>query len=137
MSYGTGSSLSASSLDEYGRFTATAIYAPQNVERLEAAFKEEVARAVKEGFTPEEIAAAKSGYLQSRQVSRAQDNELAGRLNSYLFLGRTLAWDADLEKKIAALTPADVNEAMRRYIDPSKLIIIKSGDFAKAAAPTK
>jgi zinc protease len=137
LSYGSGSSLFASSLDQYGRFTATAIYAPQNVERLEAAFKEEMARMVKDGFTAEEVAAAKSGYLQSRQVSRAQDNELAGRLNNYLFFGRTLAWDEDLEKKIAALTPDQINAAMRRYIDPSKLIIIKSGDFAKATAPTK
>jgi zinc protease len=31
---------------------------------------------LKDGFTAEEVEAAKSGYLQSRQVSRAQDNEL-------------------------------------------------------------
>ncbi|HYY98974.1 MAG TPA: pitrilysin family protein, partial [Pyrinomonadaceae bacterium] len=134
LSYGAGSSLNVSSQDQWGRFTATAIYAPQNVEKLEAAFKEEMARAVKDGFTAEEVAAAKSGYLQSRQVSRAQDNELAGRLNNYLFLGRTLAWDEELERKVAALTPEQVNAAVRRYIDPSKLIIVKSGDFAKTAA---
>jgi zinc protease len=126
-----------SSLDQYGRFTATAIYAPQNVEKLEAAFKEEMARMAKDGFTPEEVAAAKSGWLQSRQVSRAQDNELASRLNNYLFVGRTLTWDEELERKIAALTPEQINAAMRKYIDPSKLIIIKSGDFAKNAAAPK
>ena len=135
LSYGTGSGLNVSSFDQYGRWTATAIYAPQNVERLEAAFKEEMARAVKDGFTPEEVAAAKSGYLQSRQVSRAQDNELASRLNNYLFIGRTLAWDDELEKRIAALTPEQINAAVRKYIDPSKFIIIKSGDFKTAAAP--
>jgi len=137
LSYGVGSGLSVSSLDQSGRFMATAIYAPQNVERLEAAFKEEIARMLRDGFTSEEVAAAKSGYLQSRQVSRAQDNELAGRMNNYLFLGRTLAWDEELERKIAALTPEQINAAMRRHIDPSRLVIIKSGDFAKAAAPTK
>jgi zinc protease len=134
LSYGAGSSLNVSSQDQWGRFTATAIYAPQNVEKLEAAFKEEMARAVKDGFTAEEVAAAKSGWLQSRQVSRAQDNELAARLNNYLFFGRTLAWDEELERKVAALTPEQVNAAVRRYIDPSKLIIVKSGDFAKTAA---
>src|SRR5256714_9273326 len=137
LSYGVGSLLNVSSLDQYGRFMATAIYAPQNVEKLEAAFKEEIARMLRDGFTAEEVEAAKSGYLQSRQVSRAQDNELAGRMNNYLFLGRTLQWDADLEAKIKALTPEQVNAAMRRYIVPSKITIIKSGDFAKAAAPTK
>ncbi|HZT60395.1 MAG TPA: pitrilysin family protein [Pyrinomonadaceae bacterium] len=134
LSYGVGSGLSISSFDQYGRFMATAIYAPQNVNRLEAAFKDEIARMLRDGFTAEEVEAAKSGFLQSRQVSRAQDNELASRLNGYLFLGRTLQWDADLEAKIKALTPEQINAAMRKYIDPAKITIVKSGDFAKAAA---
>ncbi|HYX41569.1 MAG TPA: pitrilysin family protein, partial [Pyrinomonadaceae bacterium] len=139
LSYGVSSGINVSSLDESGRFQAFAIYAPQNVDKLEAAFKEEIARMLKDGFTTEEVEAAKSGYLQSRQVSRAQDNELAGTLNRYLFFGRTLQWDAELESKIKALTPEQINAAMRKYIDPTKITIIKSGDFAKtaAAAPTK
>ncbi|HEX8500216.1 MAG TPA: pitrilysin family protein [Pyrinomonadaceae bacterium] len=135
LSYGAGSSLNVSALDQWGRFTATAIYAPQNVEKLEAAFKEELARMLKDGFTAEEVSAAKSGWLQARQVSRAQDNELASRLNSYLFLGRTLAWDEELERRIGALTPEQINAAMKRHIDPARLVIVKSGDFKAAAGP--
>ncbi len=131
LSYGVGSGINISALDEYGRFTANAIYAPQNVEKLEAAFKEEIARMLKDGFTAEEVEAAKSGYLQSRQVSRAQDNELASRLNNYLFLGRTLQFDSDLDAKLRALTPEQIVAAMRRHIDPTKMTIIKAGDFAK------
>jgi zinc protease len=131
LSYGVGSGLNVSSLDEAGRFTASAIYAPQNADKLEAAFKEEIHRMLKDGFTADEVASAKTGYLQSRQVSRAQDNELAGRLNQYLFLDRTLRWDADLEAKIKALTPDQINGAMRRHIDPAKITIMKAGDFKK------
>lgn len=131
LSYGVGSGINVSALDEYGRFTANAIYAPQNVEKLEAAFKEEIGRMLKDGFTSEEVEAAKSGYLQSRQVSRAQDNELAGRLNQYLFLKRTLQWDADLDSKLKSLTSEQINAAMRRHMDPSKITIVKAGDFAK------
>ena len=134
LSYSIGSGLNASALDKSGSFTAQAIYAPQNVARLEAAFKEEVERALKEGFTAEEIEAAKKGILQAREVSRAQDAELARKLSSYLFLNRTLAWDAELEKKILALTPEQVAAAMRRHIDPAKLTIVKAGDFAKASS---
>src|SRR5205085_388484 len=57
LSYGVGSGLNVSSLDRSGRFTATAIYAPQNVEKLEAAFKEEIARMLKDGFTAGEVEA--------------------------------------------------------------------------------
>jgi zinc protease len=133
LSYGVGSGLTVSSLDEYGRFTATAIYAPENVAKLEAAFKEEIDRMLKDGFTAEEVAAAKTGYLQSRQVSRAQDNELAGRLNNFLFLDRTLQWDAEIEKKIQALSADQIIAAMRRHIDPKRITILKAGDFKAPA----
>ncbi|MGH9801895.1 MAG: hypothetical protein ACRD82_16155, partial [Blastocatellia bacterium] len=65
------------------------------------------------------------------QVSRAQDSELVGKLSSYLFLGRTLARDAEFEKKVEALTPAEITAALQRHIDPAKITIIKAGDFAK------
>ena len=58
---------------------------------------------------------------------------LAGALATGLYLNRTLAWDAELEKKIEALTPEQIVAAMRKHIDPAKITIIKAGDFAKAA----
>jgi zinc protease len=48
-------------------------------------------------------------------------------------LGRTMAWDADFDQKISALTPGQIADAMRRWLDPAKLTIIKAGDFAGAA----
>jgi zinc protease len=138
LSYGVGSQFAASPLEESGTFLTFAIYAPQNAQKLEAAYKEEIARALKDGFTDQEVKEAKSGYLQNAQVGRAQDQALAGKLSSYLFLDRTLAWDGSLEKKIAALAPEEIAAAMRRHIDPSKVTIVKAGDFEKpaAAAPT-
>jgi len=85
---------------------------------------------LKDGFTEQELKEARSGYLQSRQVSRAQDAGLARTLAQDLFLKRTLEWDAAFEKKIAALTPGEILEAMRRSIDPSRITIVKAGDFA-------
>jgi zinc protease len=122
-----------SSLDKNGRFIVQAIYAPENRARLEAAFAEEIALALKDGFTEAELKAAKTGWLQSREVSRAQDAELAARLNTLQFLGRTIAWDAELDRKVAALTPAAVKAALERHLIPAKISIIKAGDFAKAA----
>ncbi|GAB4035269.1 M16 family metallopeptidase [Spirosoma jeollabukense] len=133
ISYGVGSQLSANPLDKTGMFMTYAIYNPENAERLEKAFREEMDKAVKEGFTADEIKAARSGLLQARMVARAQDPSLAGTLNNYLYLNRTLNWDAEFEKKIESLTPEQVNAAMKKHIDPSKISIIKAGDFAKAA----
>jgi zinc protease len=120
-------------LDKGSSFLTFAIYAPQNRDKLEIAFKEEIARALKDGFTAEEITAAKSGYLQGQQVTRAQDASLARTLATDLYIKRTLAWDADFEKKVGALTPEEIAAALRKHFDVSKMSIFKAGDFAKAA----
>ena len=136
LSYGAGSRLSSSALDETGTFFASAIYAPENVERLEAAFKEEIARMLKDGFSAEDVAAAKQGWVQAQQLSRTEDRRLARNLNNYLLLGRTIAWDAEFERKVQALTSEQINRAMRKYITPDKITFIKAGDFAKSKAKT-
>jgi zinc protease len=131
LSYGVGSQISASPLDSSGSFVSYAIYAPQNASKLEAAMREELERVRKDGFTESEVAEAKKGYLQGEQVARAQDSSLARALTGGLFLGRTLYWNEDFEKKIAALSPADIAAAMRKHLDPSKFSVVKAGDFAK------
>ena len=91
--------------------------------------REEIERVLRDGFTEEEITAGKSGLLQARRAARIQDRNLIGRLSLYLFVGRTFAWDIDFERKIAALTPGEVRDAMRRHFDVSKMAVIKAGDF--------
>ena len=134
LSYGAGSSLTASPLDRSGRFMAYAIFAPQNEAKLLAALNEELARALKDGFTDAELRDAKAGWLQSRQMARSQDGGLAQALATGSFLGRTLAWDEALEKKVSALGAADVQAAMKRHLDFAKLTVVTAGDFAHAAA---
>ncbi len=133
LSYGVGSRLSVGSTDRGGSWSAFAIAAPQNIEKVEAAFKEEIAKALKDGFTAVEVAAAKSGALQQRLQTRAQDASLAGALASNSYLGRTYAWSKEFEDKIAAAKPEDVVAAFRKHVDPAKISIVKAGDFVKAA----
>ena len=78
LSYGIASQFQASSLDRTASSWSTAIYAPQNAARLEAAIKEELTRALRDGFTDDEVKAAKAGWLQSNQVTRAQDARWPG-----------------------------------------------------------
>ncbi|MCE2991080.1 MAG: insulinase family protein, partial [Nitrosomonadaceae bacterium] len=104
---------------------------------VEEVFRDELSKALKDGFTVAELVAAKSGILQQRLQSRAQDGSLAGSLAGNAYLGRTMAFSAELEARIEKLKVDDLNAAMRKYIDPAKLTIIKAGDFAKAAAKAK
>ena len=129
LSYGVGSQLTGDALDPAGGFFAYAIFAPQNAEKLEQAFNEEIARVLAEEFSKEEIEQAKSGYLQGRAVSRAQDGELAGYLSHWMFVGRTMSWDAQFEEKIKAVDGAQILAALRKFVDPGKFTVIKAGDF--------
>jgi zinc protease len=131
LSYSTYSGFNASQLDPVGTFRVAAIFAPQNRARVEQALREELARAVREGFAAAEVEAGKQAILEARRLQRAQDRALVSRLALYAYVGRTFAWDIDLEQKIARLTPADVTAALRKYIDPAKLAIVVAGDLKK------
>ena len=133
LSYGVGSQFVASPLDQSGAFLGYAIYAPENIAKLEAAFKEEIEKVLKEGFTQKEIDEAKKSWIQSKQVTRSQDNALVGTLNSNLYLGRNLKWSEELENKIKNLTSEQILEAARKTIDLSKMSFIKAGDYEGAA----
>ena len=134
LSYGIGSNLSAKADEEDGRFQASAIAAPQNISKVESAFRDEMTTALRDGFTQKEMDADRDGWLQSRQVNRAEDASLCRMLNSLDYDGRTLAWDQTLEDKVNALTPQQVDEALKRNIDPGNILIIEAGDFKKVAA---
>ncbi len=134
LSYGIGSNLNARHNEKNGSFQAFAIAAPQNVAKVEAAFLEEVNKALKDGFDLKEIEAGRGGWIQSRQVGRSNDASLAQMLAARDFEARTLAWDEDYEKKVMGLTAEEISAAMRKHIQPAEIIIVKAGDFKKAAA---
>ena len=129
LSYSTYTWFSASPLDDAANLWISAIFAPENKARVERAVREELQRALGEGFGADEVAAAKKGLLEARYLARTQDSALAERLSRYLYLGRTLAWDVDFEKRIAALTPAEVRDALRRHLQLERLAVTKAGDF--------
>ena len=133
LSYGVSSSLSAKSQEQDGQFQAFAIAAPQNVAKVEAAFKEEMQRALTDGFTQKELDDDRTGWLQGQQVNRSEDGSLVHTLTNRDYDGRTLAWDEELEKKVTGLTPDEIGKAVRRTIDLAQISIVKAGDFKKAA----
>ena len=133
LSYGASAGFSVPTKDDLGRYTASATAAPQNMPKLEAAYADELAKAIKEGFTADEVEKAKKAWLDSRAVSRSEDSGIVSLLMSDTRWGRTpVDWDAKLEASVAALTPQQVSEAFRRHVDPASISFVKGGDFKKA-----
>lgn len=140
LSYGGGSQIDAGDLDRAGSFMISAIAAPQNLRKLDAAVREELARALKDGFSAAELAGARSGLMQQRLQTRANDGALATGWTSYLYRGRTYEWSREFEAKLMAVTPEQLNAAFRKAIDPARLSVVLAGDQDKARstpAPAK
>lgn len=129
LSYVVGSSLHADSLDRVGFFSVDASVAPQNMGKLEQAIREEIGRALSDGFSSSEIASAKSAILQARLLGRSTDRGLAGELARHLYLGRTFAWDEAFERRIQNVTAEQIRTALRETLDLDQLFIVKAGDF--------
>jgi zinc protease len=134
LSYGANAGFNMPVKDDGGRFSATAIAAPQNVPKVEIDFQDELAKALKDGFTADEVEKAKKTWLDERSVARAEETSIASLLVARERWGRTMDWDAKLEAAVAALTPAQVTAAFRKHVNPATVSIVKAGDFQKAGA---
>ncbi len=129
LSYGVTSSISIPSKGSDARFTINAITNPANIDAVEVAAMEELTRFIKDGPSEQEMSDSKKAFLESLKISRSADQAIAGQLASNLNLGRTFAFSAEQEKRIANLKSEDVREAFQKYIDPKKLVVIRAGDF--------
>jgi zinc protease len=67
-------------------------------------------------------------------MGRSADGTVASAWTSYLDLGRTFtSYSLAFEDRIRSLTPAEVNAAVRRHVDPAKMTVVVAGDAAKGA----
>jgi zinc protease len=129
LSYGVESFVEWNSLEPNSTWNADAIFAPQNRAKVEAAFTEEVARALKDGFTAQELAEGQASLLSFRRLSRAQDARVVQALATNLYLDRTFAVSARTDAAIGALTLEKVNAALRKYLVPGNFTSAFAGDF--------
>ena len=132
LSYGVGSNVKLPQFGNRASWTMSAIVAPQNLSKAEACAKEEIERALKDGFTETEVSEAVKGILDSRAVNRAQDDYLAQSWLQFMEADKTFAFSKACEEKIAAVTVESGNAALRRMVVSDDLTWVLSGDLAKA-----
>jgi zinc protease len=138
LTYGVLSQLAVQPLDRYGTWAIAVLVAPKNIERLQQSFRDEIDRVVTRGVTADEFQIYREGLLQSRMQSRSTDRDLVTLLMNRRYAGRTLAYDDALDAAIAGLTVEQVNAALKKYLDPKRLVLGRAGDFVNnpPARPT-
>ncbi|MDT0620006.1 M16 family metallopeptidase [Croceitalea vernalis] len=134
VSYGAGGSLNidGDKVDKNSSFIVYAIYNPDNLDKVQLGFKEEIARFIKDGITEEELTNAVNGWVQGKNVSRAKDNELSSLVNNNIYYNRDMSFHKALEAKVKALSVSDVNAAITKYMKQfSEWTVVNAGDFER------
>ncbi len=132
LSYGVGANTSGGQFNAHGEWNAYAIFAPQNADAVQTAFDQELARALKEGFTAEELTRSKDSIRSSTQLARAQDRTLSGALVNLVERNKTPLYWGEIQTMRDSITLDEVNAAFRKYVVPGKLVVGMAGDFAGA-----
>ena len=134
ISYSVGAGLAARRDTDSGMLSAYAIYAPQYRARVEQAFREELTRALRDGFTADEVKDAQSALRQSGVLTRSREANLAAMLAGNLDYGQDFSRIAALEEKLGRLTAVDVHAALTRHVSLQAFSLFFAGDFASRNA---
>ena len=132
LSYSVGASLQPSSFEQNSPLELAAIFAPQNRERLAKALSRRTARASSATASPKPRSprrrtdSSSAGSCSARRI-----RSLAAALVQQAYLGRTFEYSAKIDAAIAAVTVADVNAALRKYVKPDAFAYVYAGTFAK------
>jgi zinc protease len=129
LSYDVYSAMDWGDLDAHTLWFGGAIFAPSNGDKVERAYRDELSRAVKDGFSDQEVVSAKEALLNFRRLARAQDDRLAQALQRNLDLDRTFAFAGRVDTALGALQAGPVNQAMRAQLKPDLMAFMLAGDF--------
>jgi zinc protease len=129
LSYGVGSALRAEALDPRAVLSLYAIANPQNIDKAVTLAHEELARMLQEEITDQELAESQQGWVQGEQSRRGNDMQLATILSNDLYAQRTLEFQQQLETAVMNLTKGQIQAAVTKHIDPTRLVNGVAGDL--------
>lgn len=133
LSYTVESAFSADDLDANGAFSFFAICNPANMPKVRRAMAEEIDRILKDGVTAAEVDAVKKSILPGRRTFT--DGQILFSLADDLHTGDSFDSYIERTRQFEAMTAERVNAALRKHLQPKKLVIVEAGDFRNAKAP--
>ncbi|KEY18445.1 M16 family metallopeptidase [Kaistella antarctica] len=131
ISYGVGSFINIPVSNDVASWGYYALLNPTKRNAVESAIKEEVSKALKDGFTADELLTNKKSYANIQKTMLGMDNTLINLVNKKLQYGISLDEYDTLNSKIADLKLDEVNSALRKYLTLDKVTSVYAGDFNK------
>ncbi len=117
-----------------GDWKINASFAPALLEKGLASIRRQLALWVEGGATPAEVAARKSSLIGAFKVDLATTDGMAAALLATVTRGYDLGWLDEFPDRINALTEHQVNDAIKKYIKPDDMVLIKAGTLPAPVA---
>ncbi|OXG06218.1 zinc protease [Flavobacterium araucananum] len=131
ISYGAGSFIDVPITSDVAFWSYYAFLNPTKKKAVETAAKEEIAKALKDGFTADELKSNLVSWQNERKTRLGTDDTLMSLTNTYLQYGIPLEDYDTLESKVKTLKVEEVNAVLRKYLSLEKMTSIYAGDFNK------
>ncbi|RUT71699.1 insulinase family protein [Flavobacterium cupreum] len=131
ISYGAGSFIDVPITSDVASWSYYAFLNPAKKNAVETATKEEISKALKDGFTADELKSNLISWQNQRKTRLGSDETLMNLVNTYLQYGIPLEDYDVLETKVKALKVEEVNAALKKYLSLDKMTSVYAGDFNK------
>ena len=114
-----------------GGFGIVSTFAPELMDKGIASTRREVERWWKDGITADELAARKQAMVGSYQVGLGNTDGMSSAIIDTVDRGIGLKWLDGYPAMVQAVTLEQANGAIRKYLDPKKMVLVKAGTFSK------
>ena len=128
LTYGIGAGVAEDAFAD-GAWRITANFAPDLLEKGMASTQRQLAAWYSEGVTAAELERVKSNLIGTFKVGLATTDGLSNALLNAVHRGYDVTWLDEYPKRVAALSLAEVNAAIKKRLHPDKMTLIKAGDL--------
>lgn len=126
LTYGINARLASDTFAD-GDFRIGATFAPNLLDKGIASTQKQLTLWYNEGVTNKEVTDRKTNLIGTFKVALATTDGMANQLLATVNRGLPLSWLDTFPTEIAALTPAQVNGAIKKHLNPDKMVLIKAG----------
>lgn len=126
LTYGIYASLSNDVYTD-GSWSIWGTFSPDLLSKGYSSTMRELKRWVAEGVSEEEFNNVKTRLIGSYKVRLATTNGMASTILSFIQRGYDLDYIDNYPKEIEAVSLEDVNSAVKKYIDPDKVVVVVAG----------
>jgi zinc protease len=136
LTYGIGANLQGDMVND-GDWRISATFAPALLDKGIASAQRQLKLWYDAGATPAEISARKSNLIGAFKTDLATTGGMAGALLSAVNRGYDVSWLDEFPVRVHALSDQQVNAAIKKYLKPETMVLVRAGTFGGATPAGK